>query len=72
MMVTNKRKKFIHLLHSHLLVLQLTHLFLPVSLETFLDEPQEVLVVHAGGCVDVSVDLPHVVEVSVGNFFLCR
>ena len=61
-----------YLLHSHLLVHHLTHLLLAVRLETFLDEPEEMFVVHAGGGVDVSVHLPHVVEVSVRNFFLCR
>lgn len=35
-----------------------------------LDEPQEVLLVHAGAVVDVGVDLADVVEVAVGGDLL--
>ena len=41
-----------------------------VRFQSFLDEPQEVFLVHAGGGVDVSVHLPAVVEVPVRDGLL--
>ena len=56
----------------HLLVPILAHDPVALSLEALLDEPEEVLVVHAGGGVDVGVHLAHVVEVTVGHLLLGR
>ena len=46
-----------HLIQSHHLPVDFTHSDLAICLEAFLDEPQQMFLVHAGGRVDVSVDL---------------
>ena len=61
-----------HLIEAHHLPINLAHADLAVSLQTLLDEPQQVLLVHAGGGVDVGVHLPHVVEVPVRHRLLLR
>lgn len=45
------------LLHGDLLALQLVHYAFGVHAVRFLDEAQQVLLVHAGSSVDVGVDL---------------
>ena len=57
-------------IEGHHLPVDLAHTDLPVSLQALLDEPQQVLLVHAGGGVDVGVHLPHVVEVPVWHSLL--
>lgn len=37
------------------------------TLHLVLDEPQQVLLIHTGGVVNVSVNLSHVVEIAMGN-----
>ena len=59
-----------HLVEGHHLPIDLAHSNLSVRLQAFLDEPQQVLLVHAGGGVDVGVHLPHIVEVPVRHRLL--
>ena len=49
-----------------------THLARALRLEVLLDEPEKMFLVHARGRVDVRVDLPHVVKVSVRDGLLRR
>ena len=46
-----------HLGEIHHLVPVLADRNGPVSLESLLDEPQQVFLIHAGGCVNVSINL---------------
>ena len=60
------------LVEGHHLVVDLANPHLGVCLDALLDEPEEVLLVHAGGAMDVGVHLPHVVEVPElgGEYFV--
>lgn len=60
------------LVEGHDLVVDLAHSHLGVRLDALFDEPEEMLLVHAGCAVDVGVHLPHVVEVSMRNRLLLR
>ena len=46
-----------HLGEVHHLVSSLADGDSPVSFESLLDEPQQVFLIHAGGCVNVSINL---------------
>ena len=59
-------------LHGHFLVPTPTDHHVTFSLETLLDEPEQMFVVHAGGCMDVGVNFPDIVEISVRDLFLGR
>ena len=61
-----------HLVEGHDLVVDLAHPHLGVCLDALLDEPEEMLLVHAGRAVDVGVHFSHVVEISVGDGLLLR
>ena len=60
----------IYYLESHLLVPILADDPVPLCLEALLDKPEQMLVVHGAGGVDVGVHLAHVVEVAVGHLLL--
>ena len=66
----NSLKRIKKLFQLHIPIL--TYLARALRLEVLLDEPEEVLLVHAGGRVDVRVHLPHVVKVAVGDGLLRR
>ena len=61
-----------HLVEGHDLVVDLAHCDLGICLDALLDEPEEMLLVHAGRAVDVSVHFSHVIEISVGDDLLLR
>ena len=62
--------RFKNLLEVHGLLSVSTDGDRAVRFQSFLDEPQEVFLVHAGGGVDVSVHFPAVVEVPVRDGLL--
>ena len=61
-----------HLVEGHDLVVDLAHTDLGICLDALLDEPEEMLLVHAGRTVNVGVHFSHVVEISMGYGLLLR
>lgn len=59
-----------NLFECHLLTAAPGHNLVSVVLQCLLDEPQQVFLIHAGSCVNVSVYFADVVKVSMGYCFL--
>jgi len=57
--------------HWLLIAIQTDHL-IAVVFDLLLDETQQMFLIHARSCVDVSIDLSDVVEIAVGHGFLQR